>query len=285
MKTKTLRRLAGLTRRYDRYDSPIRYRLTRSLLKLVYGERSPESSHQLVVPYDEGLFLVNTRFNFDCHILFKGYFEPGVASFIKKAVRPGDTCLDIGANSGCHTLVMAHAAGREGRVVALEPQPSVAGHLRRNVRLNRLDNVTVVEAALTAQAGEVEFYAPSANARNSGIAGLRPARNTTERIRTKGLSGRTLVADYHIQSCDLMKIDVEGAEMICLLALADLIEQHRPVLIVEYRKELWDKFGYSIQSAMEMFRSLEYDMYFEKHDLIRPLDGAPAWACNLIAMA
>src|SRR6187402_1960175 len=58
-----------------------------------------------------------------------GFWESWVTAAIARALRPGAFCVDVGANHGYYTLLMADAAGPHGRVLALEPNPTLAGLL------------------------------------------------------------------------------------------------------------------------------------------------------------
>jgi hypothetical protein len=65
-------------------------------------------------------------------------FEPGVATALQQLIRPGQTCLDLGASIGFHTLTLAHAVGAGGIVHAFEPDPGKAALLRDNLTANEL---------------------------------------------------------------------------------------------------------------------------------------------------
>ena len=89
-----------------------------------------------------------------------GHFEPHFAELFQLLVRPGDRCVDVGANIGLHTVRMAKLAGRDGAVTAIEPDPVLARPLERNLRLNELANVRLVNAAASDQPGQVTLHRP-----------------------------------------------------------------------------------------------------------------------------
>ena len=96
-------------------------------------------------------------------------FWHGLDGFEPETIRPffglaaaSRTVLDIGANSGVYSLVAA-LANPDATVVAFEPVTLIADFLRRNVELNRLENVRVEQVALGDSEGEIEFYVPAAN--------------------------------------------------------------------------------------------------------------------------
>ncbi len=76
-----------------------------------------------------------------------GSYEPHIAELFSLLVRPGDRCIDVGANVGVHTVRLAKLVGREGEVIAVEPDPSIVRRTQHNVALNDLANVRIVNAA------------------------------------------------------------------------------------------------------------------------------------------
>ena len=70
------------------------------------------------------------------HLAMDGYWESWITLVLARTVRPGSHCLDIGANHGYFTLVMADAAGPNGRVVPVEPTPRLTEMLRQTLDIN-----------------------------------------------------------------------------------------------------------------------------------------------------
>lgn len=97
-------------------------------------------------------------------ILYRGVFEPTLSDVVCKIVMPGDTCLDVGANAGYFTLLMAERVGSAGKVIAIEAAPGNVTQLKRNVALNNFaDRVQIVGAACSDTAGQMMFYVHPAN--------------------------------------------------------------------------------------------------------------------------
>jgi FkbM family methyltransferase len=89
-------------------------------------------------------------------LLGGGRWEDSVERLMVRLLRPGQCCLDIGANIGYHTLVMAYCVGTSGEVHGFEPHPVVARLLRATIAVNGLaDRVKLHEVALTDHDGEV----------------------------------------------------------------------------------------------------------------------------------
>lgn len=133
-------------------------------------------------------------------------FEGRMLRRLLAAIRDGDTFFDIGANIGTVTLPVAVAGAAE--CLAFEPEPANAARLAENAELNGLANVTVIEAAMWSEPGEVRLRAAgpvgtgtaSAFAHGDGMA-LVPA------VTVDSFAGGGRAAP------GVIKIDVEGAEL------------------------------------------------------------------------
>ena len=282
---KNMTRLAHLTRRWDPYRTPLAYRFGQRLLGILCSRKGKEKpSGRVVMPYDKGLINVDLSTKMGYKIMFHGYHDAEMARLIRHVTPPGATCIDVGANIGAYTLVMAFATGPTGRVIAVEPNPEVASELRANLALNRLDNVAVVEAALTNKDGEAALYTCGEDAPNTMVSSLKSSHLTQREVRVKTLTGRTLQDAHNITRCDLIKVDVLGGEMAMLEELSPLIEQCRPSLFVEHRRPTWEGFGRRIEEAVEFTRALNYESYVVKEGLTRPLEDKAPDICNLFCV-
>jgi FkbM family methyltransferase len=285
MKPEFLIRLSRLTRPIMRYRTPVIHRLLRIALKVVCPPAKKRNATFLVVPFDGGLINIDTSSSIEYDLLFRGCHEPEIANLIRRSIRPGDLCLDIGANVGVHSLLMAQATGPGGHVVAVEPHPRICDRLRRNVDLNRLTNVTVVPAALSATDGNIDLYGFAEDAFHQGSSSLLPDREAQAAISVRSVRGPTLQRECSIETCQFLKIDVEGAESLVLAELAELIEMHRPVIICEYRKLHWDKFGHSAGPIVNRLTRLNYDLYYVYKNVTRPLNSdRPPDSCELFCV-
>jgi tRNA G37 N-methylase Trm5 len=89
--------------------------------------------------------------------VYLGTYERHEISFLKKYVKPGWICLDIGANIGFYTLNLGKLVGAEGKVYAIEPSPSNYKKLEENITINNLDNCITSNIALSSKSGEFLF--------------------------------------------------------------------------------------------------------------------------------
>jgi FkbM family methyltransferase len=147
---------------------------------------------------------------------------------IRDLLRPGDVMIDVGANIGFTAIEGALAVGSTGCVHAIEPHPSVHRFLKENLQLNGLaGRVNTHELAVTDAAPSGGFLSFSDDRRDDMNALLEPGTDGSLRVPATTLD--TLFPD--LPRCDLLKIDVEGAELAVLRGGASLLARTRQVLI------------------------------------------------------
>lgn len=139
-------------------------------------------------------------------------------------LKPGMVVHDIGANVGFYTLLASVLVGPSGRVVAFEPLPRNLEFLHGHSGRNRRDNVRVIEAAVADAPGEATFE----DVAHGSMAKL-SARGS---IRVRLVALDELVERGEIPEPQMMKIDVEGAEVAVLKGAARLIARARPTLFL-----------------------------------------------------
>lgn len=162
------------------------------------------------------------------------------ASVIKRWVFPGAVVWDVGANLGLFALC---AALKASRVYAFEPNAEVATWLKRSVRLppNYALKIEIVVAALSDIDGEAPFQISkfsTALSKLEGVGHWNDSAVVAEEIKTV----QTLTIDTLAQSLrppDVLKIDVEGAEVKVLHGGRNTIAKQRPVILVEGPNTLW----------------------------------------------
>ena len=155
----------------------------------------------------------------------------GMAVALRAALGPGDHAIDVGAHQGDVTRQILQSTGDSGRVLAIEPLPHLAADLRRRL----VDAVIVEECALTdGEPGEAEFLHVK---NNPGYSGLRerdyPEAPDFEKFKVKTRRLDDLVQQHGIKP-RLIKIDVEGAELLVLRGAAQTIKEFKPVVLIEH---------------------------------------------------
>jgi FkbM family methyltransferase len=160
-----------------------------------------------------------------------GTTEPGVQQALAELLEPGMTFYDVGANMGFFSLIAWRRVGPHGRVRSFEPLPESARTLRHNVALNRAENVEVVEAAVGARPGRAQL-AVTAESVQAHLAEIETDTPTLGFVEVGVTSVDAEVAAGR-PSPDIVKIDVEGAELAVLEGMRKTFERHPPTVICE----------------------------------------------------
>lgn len=161
-----------------------------------------------------------------------GLSEASVQDALERVLRPACVFYDIGANVGFFTVIAARLCGSKGRVLAFEPVPENAAAIRRNLRLNGFANVEVHESAVARTTGQAELRL----AHYAGGAALADAPSPPDvkgSIRVATLAIDDLIETRGAPPPDVVKIDVEGAELAALEGMACTIARHRPAILYE----------------------------------------------------
>jgi FkbM family methyltransferase len=162
-----------------------------------------------------------------------GEYESFLQQLILGELKSGMTFYDVGANAGFMSLVAARALGSTGRIIAFEAHPKTAKQAARQFRLNHLDNAVVVSAAVSDAPGFVEIDdGPSSDmVKLVSLESKSPRRKLKVRAITLDQAADTYGAP------DLVKMDIEGAEMMALLGASETLSRFNPTLLIEIHSE------------------------------------------------
>jgi len=153
------------------------------------------------IPNDRGWYA-------DELILFKTH-EPLTTELLKKELKKGMVCLDIGSHIGYYSLLERKLVGGEGRVIAVEPSPLNFSYLKKNVSQNGFDDIEIFNFAFSNFDGEVNFLIAS---ERSNICRVVEG-NGPSIIKVYARSLDSFVTQYHLNRLDFLRMDVEGYEV------------------------------------------------------------------------
>ena len=147
-------------------------------------------------------------------------YEPEVTAFLKENVAAGQTAIDLGANIGYFTLLLAQLVGEDGQVVAFEPDPQNCRLLEKNVRANGYTNVTVRREAVADYSGRAPLFLSDVNPGDHGLTDADGRRDTVD-IDVVTLDS----ALAHLRGrIHWIKMDIQGAELAALRGMRSLLE-------------------------------------------------------------
>lgn len=165
-------------------------------------------------------------------LLFFGVYQPALAHALRQHTPPGGHCLDVGANIGYFTLHLARLVGSAGRVAAFEPDPALAGRIRRNVALNGFRQVAVIEKAVDGRSGQATFYVAAQPGKSSLVAAM--VAQPLQRLVVETVTLDDFLRERGWPRLDVIKIDVEGNDCRVLLGGREALARFRPFVAFEY---------------------------------------------------
>ena len=136
--------------------------------------------------------------------------------------------LDIGANVGKYSIMLGKRMGVDGRVLAFEPEPNNIKSLKKNIELNRVNNIDIIEKACSNSKGEIDFYLSSNNTGGHSITA-----KTNNKITVQADTLDNILKERGVSRVDMVKIDVEGAEYLVLRGASIMLRKFRPKIIFE----------------------------------------------------
>jgi FkbM family methyltransferase len=195
---------------------------------------------------------------------YKTWIEAGPVDRLKELVTPGSTVVDVGANVGFFTLKFASWVGERGQVIAIEPDVENFETLAAKIDAAGLERrVRLHQAAAAAEAGYVHLR------RNELHPGDHRITLDGGGIVVPAVTVDDLVGAAGARSVSLVKVDVQGAEMLVLAGAKRTLAEMRPALFVEVDNDALLAFGSSASALVAYVGEAGYQM----HELAS--DGPP----------
>ncbi|MGN6655134.1 MAG: FkbM family methyltransferase, partial [Rhodanobacter sp.] len=200
-------------------------------------------------------------------IFWLGYYNLQIIPYIKSTLLPGMTFIDIGANIGEVSMAAAKCVGRDGKVIAFEPIDAIANELQSNAKRNHLNQITVVRAGVSDSIDDnVPIYASCAQGHpgdeNKGLGSIfgdATGQASVQRITTTTLDA--WLETHPLDRLDMIKIDIEGAELPCLRGSERTLRRFKPTLIVEVQDITANAAGYRAQDILDYLSKLGYTFW------------------------
>ncbi len=205
-------------------------------------------------------------------LIENGEFEPHFAQLIKNIIKPGDLCLDVGANLGYHTIEMSKATGPTGKVISFEPLRIIFQQMCGNCFLNDLRNVFPLNFAVGDTNGAIQMDPVNYDAGGVNI-GMTKVGGGGDHVMIKRLDSMGL------QKVAFIKLDVQGCEVKFLDGAAQTIAASRHVMFVEVENNWLQFFGSDSAKLLNKFLSMGYMLLrintaYNRDHLAVPLEKA-----------
>jgi FkbM family methyltransferase len=232
---------------------------------------------------DGSLMRVDVRSRTEEWAYWTGDYDGEIISRLRTCLAPGCVVLDVGANVGFYSIALGKTVkALNGTLYAFEPVASNLKRIEQAVVLNGLERaVRPFNIALGDRDGVIKMFMEQDNRASTGNAIIitdnvadQLSQNVTARITKLD----TFAEEQNIQACHLVKIDVEGAEVMFLRGAMEFLARHRPIIYGEFNAYWLKKFGGSFMEVVEILRPLDYRFFKQTErtefvELSRPAEG------------
>jgi len=212
----------------------------------------PSSKKKVIKEIDGVKFELDLSRLVHAQMYYYGVWEPSTTNIIKKYVKKGMVCFDIGASSGVHGLRMANQVKEKGKIYAFEPSDWMYKYFEKNLFLNRdivhWHNVVLEKIALTNFDG-MDFFESTEHGKIG-----RPI--DEPKIQSQFMKMDTYVKNGAITQLDFIKIDTDGFEAKIFEGGEKTLRKFKPVMIVEFRPSL-------TKEILKVLKPIGYHFYKE----------------------
>ena len=190
-------------------------------------------------------------------------------------IKPGDVVVECGGHHGAGSILLSRWVGETGRVVVIEPMQANLVILKKNLALNGIANVTLIEKAAGSECGLVDMKVDSNSAVLPGSGG-----NT---VQVEAVTVDSVAESLGITPT-LLKIDVEGFEYNLLEGCARVLAS-RPAIFLEVHTLTLPRYGYVFADLWKFINPHDYDIFIQREDVDEPspysLDEVPGGRVHL----
>ena len=239
-------------------DFPMLWRLIPSIQKSFKQKFSGKNIPKTVRTKHRFKMKINVGDFIGRHIYLFGDYESSVSKLFLSILEEGNNVIDIGANIGYYSLLSSSAVGENGKVFSFEASPLIYSKLQENIALNNAENIYAKSAAVGDKKGEVILF--EADESHLGISSLRRLEgNNSREIHIEMITLNSSLSQF--PTINLIKVDVEGAEMKVFKGIESIINRDFPFLIFEVTDHMLNQLGSSKTELLNWVREKGYDLY------------------------
>jgi len=191
-------------------------------------------------------------------------FEPFEKEIIEKIVKPGDVVLDLGANIGYYTLLLARKVGDKGKVFTFEPDPYYFNLLKKNVKENHYKNVVLANKVVFNKNGKIKLQTFPDQRDSPKVYGEKQS-NDYIGLSTKDIAVEMVrLDDYlkNVNTVDFVKIDIEGSEGMAFAGMIKLVRRSKNIKITtEFYPRLLNDYKVDAKTYAEMLFNEKFALY------------------------
>ena len=190
-------------------------------------------------------------------VISDGRYEPLLQEALLRVALGCKLFADIGANAGFYSMAV-RATNPTCSVVAFESNPEMVKVLSMNIERNGLDGIAIRSEALSDSFGEADFHVPAFTGSGGGsLRDLHPEEGEPRKFKVSLIPFDSL----ELESIDLMKIDVEGAELDVITGAISSIEKSSPTIFVELLRKWMGPFGSTPSDVSRLLTDRGYSIF------------------------
>ncbi len=213
--------------------------------------------------------------NYLKNILYSGQYHDENIFMTGQFLKPGSTILDIGANIGLYACAYAQVyQNLSPQIYAIEALKNNYLQLQDNISRNNFSNIMPFNLAMGNKAGTLTITLPSEDFVGNAV-GDNINTESGEGIKSEVpmVTLDSFAKDNNIDSCDFIKIDIEGAELFVFEGGMEFLKKTRPVIQTEYNRHWVESLGKSFSDFYKLFNDLDYLIAIEKEDSFELLES------------
>ena len=215
-------------------------------------------------------------------VVYLRFPEYGEMQFLLSILKRGDYFIDVGANIGVYSF-LASSKITTGKIFAFEPSPKILPKLYENIALNqKKDRIEVIRKVVSDRSQLVNFDTSEYPDYNH----ISPNSGNKNTLRLESTTLDKFIKDQNIKKIKMIKIDVEGAEMLVLKGLEESLQGKKvDILIVEVNEEAYKSFCFSTKDTVSYLENYGFKNYMfdKKYNLINlVMEKNQGW--NIIAI-
>jgi len=200
--------------------------------------------------------LLNPTEHIQQQLFWYGYYEKELGDLLKKLIKPDHIFIDIGANLGYFSLLVA-ASSPTVKVISFEPVDEHFRKINANIAVNDIKNISVFHAAVGDIAEEKEMFISGAD--NSGMSSFHEPENYSgKKEKVKVVTLDDWIKTSGLSKVDIIKLDIEGSEVAALRGMKEVLQNFKPVVIVEINPETLAMFNLKPLHIYDYFKQLGF---------------------------
>lgn len=186
-------------------------------------------------------------------------YKPLETKVLTDEIHLGNIVLDIGANIGDDTLLLAKIVGPKGKIYAFEPDPDNFKLLKKNVRVNNYRNVVLVDKAVSNKNGKIKLYLSDNNKADHRIYGSESERKSVD---VSMVSLDNYFRNFK-KKINVVKIDIQGAEMMAFEGMQKILKLNKyPKILSEFWPIGLKRCGSNAKDYLKFLRSNRYEISY-----------------------